>query len=277
MKVHHLNCATLCPRGGRLINGTRSLFSPARLVCHCLLIETQAGLILVDTGLGLQDLNDPAKRLGRQFTVLTRPRLDVSNTAIRQIERLGFTADDVRHIVLTHLDLDHAGGLPDFPKAKVHVFEPEHRAAMARATLTERNRYRTVHWAHDPKWARHTLAGERWFDFECVRQLEGIPPEVLLVPLLGHTRGHCAIAVQTDQAWLLHAGDAYFYAGEMDLVRPHCTMGLRLFQRIVHMDHKLTLQNLQRLRDLTRNHSNEVAVFCAHDPTEFDRLLRPEK
>ena len=33
----------------------------------------------------------------------------------------GFRREDVRHILVTHLDFDHAGGLPDFPDAVVHV------------------------------------------------------------------------------------------------------------------------------------------------------------
>ncbi len=37
------------------------------------------------------------------------------------MKRLGYSINDVRHIILTHLDLDHAGGLHDFPNAAVHV------------------------------------------------------------------------------------------------------------------------------------------------------------
>ena len=48
MRVHHLNCGTMCPMSARLINGTGSYFERGRLVCHCLLIETNDGLVLVD-------------------------------------------------------------------------------------------------------------------------------------------------------------------------------------------------------------------------------------
>lgn len=66
MRIHHLNCATMCPYGARLIQGQGGLFSRAYLVCRCLLVETDQGLTLVDTGLGLGDIAGP-KRLGSTF------------------------------------------------------------------------------------------------------------------------------------------------------------------------------------------------------------------
>ncbi|MGC2038290.1 MAG: MBL fold metallo-hydrolase, partial [Paraburkholderia caledonica] len=57
MIVHHLNCISTCPLGRRLMDGrTRSLAERGLLTCHCLLVETTAGLVLVDTGFGLRDV-----------------------------------------------------------------------------------------------------------------------------------------------------------------------------------------------------------------------------
>ncbi|HMJ38052.1 MAG TPA: MBL fold metallo-hydrolase, partial [Verrucomicrobiae bacterium] len=127
MRVHHLNCGSLCPHGRRLINGDGSLRDRGLIVCHCLAIEAGEELILVDTGFGIEDAQDP-RRLGVQRLVNARP--EVGTTALKQLEGLGFTASDVRHIVTTHLDPDHTGGLPDFPAAEVHVFAPELEAAL---------------------------------------------------------------------------------------------------------------------------------------------------
>jgi glyoxylase-like metal-dependent hydrolase (beta-lactamase superfamily II) len=176
---------------------------------------------------------------------------------------------------VTHLDLDHAGGLSDFPKAKVHVYEPEHAAATAPATWLEQMRYRAIQWAHGPDWALapepRAAAGEPWFGFECVRDLAGLPPEVLLVPLVGHTRGHCGVAVQGERGWLLHAGDAYFYRGEVDPMTRRCPVGLDLFQQLIQVDGDARMRNQARLQALAREHGGEVSVFCAHDPVEFEQ------
>lgn len=267
MRVHHILCGTLCPVGFGLL-GVQP--KPHGMVCHCLVIETNDGLVLVDTGFGTDDLRDPVERLGGPFTRLVRPTFDPKQTAVAQIERLGFKRSDVRHIIPTHLDLDHAGGLPDFPEATVHVFRKELDAALARATYPERQRYRPVHFAHQPKWDPCDVRGEAWFGFECVRQLEGLPPEILLVPTIGHSRGHCAIAVETNGTTLLHAGDAYFHRDEMDPEQPKCPLPLKLFQSAVAIDDLTRIRNRERLRMLAREQEH-VRVFCAHDPIEAER------
>jgi glyoxylase-like metal-dependent hydrolase (beta-lactamase superfamily II) len=267
MRVHHIDCATMCPVSARLVNGRGGWLAPARMVCHCLLIEGRDGLVLVDTGLGTADIDDPRGRLGGAFVTVARPGLAREQTALAQIERLGFQRADVRHIVPTHLDLDHVGGLSDFPEAQVHVFEPELRAAMQRTTVGERGRYRVAQLAHGPRWVSHALAGDRWLGFDRVSVLG---EDVALVPLVGHTRGHCAVAVRDDRGWLLHAGDAYFFRGEVDPVKPRCTPGLALFQRLAAVDDVARRANQVRLRTLVHDHGRQVRVFSAHDPVEFD-------
>ncbi|PTL79574.1 MBL fold metallo-hydrolase [Vitiosangium sp. GDMCC 1.1324] len=269
MRIHHLNGTTFCPPASRLLLGHED----AHLVCHCLLIETHAGLVLVDTAMGLEDMQAESHRAVRRQLGALRPRLDPEQTMARQVEKLGYRRGDVRHIVLTHLDSDHAGGLPDFPRARVHVYAREHAAALAKRSLIERMRYVDIQWAHGPDWKLYESArGEPWFGFECVRQLEGLPPELLLVPLVGHTRGHCAVAVNRGDSWLLHAGDAYFHRGEVNAEPPHCPAGLRFFQSVLSVLGPEQRHNQERLRELARTQAGKVRVFCAHDEEEWRSL-----
>jgi glyoxylase-like metal-dependent hydrolase (beta-lactamase superfamily II) len=270
MRVHHLNCGSLCPHGARLINGSGGLLERASVVCHCLAIETGDGLVLVDTGFGIDDARSP-RQLGAAFRLLMAPRPRIETTAIRQLEALGFAASDVRHIVATHLDLDHAGGLPDFPEAEVHVFATELEAAL-RPSLRERTRYiGGAHWKHAPRWVEHRSdGGEEWFGFESVRILPGIDAELLLVPLAGHSRGHTAVAIRCGDGWLLHCGDAYFNHGEL-ATPPSCPPVLRFFQNLTASDNRARRSNQERLRELAGAHGDDVTLFCAHDPHELER------
>ena len=260
--IHHLNCATMRPHGGL---GGR--LAPPSLVSHCLLVERADGLLLVDTGFGTADLADP-RRLGRPFVTAMRPALDRAETALARVEALGFSAGDVTDIAVTHLDLDHAGGLADFPAARVHVFADELAAARA-PRLRERARYVAAQWAHGPLWVEHRVAGEVWEGFASVQVLGD---DVLLVPLRGHTRGHCGVAVRRPGGgWLLHAGDSYFYAGEV-ATPPSYLPGLVLFQKAMATDESARRHNQQRLRDLRAARGAEVTVFSAHDPEELAAL-----
>ena len=242
MRIHHLNCGSLCPRGGRLLGGAGGPLSPAPMCCHCLLIEGDDRLILVDTGLGVEDVNEP-RRLGLLFNAMMRPRLEVAETALRQVVDLGYRPSDVRHIVPTHLDLDHAGGISDFPGAAVHVFVAELRAASNPSSLSERSRYRAVQIAAVKKWAVVKEEGESWFGFSAVRAIPGTRDEVLLIPLPGHTRGHCGVAVRRSEDWLLHCGDAYFHHAEVEPVGGAPPKGLRLFEAMVSVDNAARLAN----------------------------------
>jgi len=262
MRIHHLNCGTMCPHGARLINGEGGLLEAGRIVCHCLLIEAGDGLVLVDTGFGTGDVRKP-RQLGPLFSLMGA-KVELGETALKQVEALGFAAGDVRHIVTTHLDPDHSGGLPDFPEAEVHVFAPELDAALDPG-LRDRQRYLEPHFEHGPRWVSHDVEGDEWLGFESVRILPGIDAEVLLVPLVGHSRGHTGIAVNAPDGWFLHCGDAYFHHGEV-ASPPHCPPGLRIFQRLMAADNSSRVANRERLRELAARHGEEARLLCSHDP-----------
>lgn len=272
MRVQHINGGSMRFPGGRYYDGQPGYLRRTETVCHCLVIETEVGLVLVDSGLGTNVVANAGRWLGPGARLMFDPPRDFEKTAVGELERLGYTPSDVTHVVLTHLDADHSGGLADFPDALVHVYAIEHAAAMSRHTLRERLRYRPVQFAHGPRWSTYAEFGERWFGFDAVRQLEGLPPEILLVPLIGHTAGHAGVAVDTGSGWLLHAGDAYFFAGEMDPAGVRCTRGLEKHQSMWNADKGARLHNRSRLRQLVRDHADEVRVFSAHNPTELDEL-----
>lgn len=274
MRIHHLNCGTLRPAGGRM-------------VCHCLLVETADRLVLVDSGFGTEDLarmwlhaalGSPAQLVRRAYaTLITRAALEAEETAARQIARFGHTPADVTDVVLTHLDSDHAGGLPDFPGACVHVDRAERDFALSSRRLVptsvHRLRYWPYQWAHGPRWEAYgEEGGEPWFGLDGGRSLEGLP-DFVLVPLGGHSPGQCGVAIRRGSSWLLHAADAYFDHREIDPVRPRSPRGVEPFQRIFEYDGAARRETQRRLRKLVSAHGEHVEIFCSHDAAEFDRQL----
>jgi glyoxylase-like metal-dependent hydrolase (beta-lactamase superfamily II) len=247
------------------------LLETTKIVAHCLLIEAGSKLVLVDTGFGLGDCADP-KRLGQPFRALVSPQCEEGESAIRQIEALGHDPADVRHIITTHLDPDHGGGIADFAEAQIHVFAAELAAARS-PSLTERTRYIAEQWGERPIWVEHGAGGDTWFGFESIRVIPSLDAEIAMIPLPGHTAGHCGVALNTSDGWLLHCGDAFFFCGEIETPR-RCPSGLRFFQTLNQHDGKARHRNQERLRELQRDHGNEVTLFCSHDPQMLEAAQR---
>ncbi|MEO5970109.1 MAG: MBL fold metallo-hydrolase [Bdellovibrionia bacterium] len=253
MRIHHLNCISTCPLGGKLMDErTESLVRRGHLTCHCLLVETDSTLILIDTGFGLFDVKNPTSRLSKFFLSLVSPEFREEMTAIRQIERLG---------------------LDDFPDAMVHLLQAERDLALAQKTWLDRQRFRPQQWTNRGNWVTYQPdQGESWFGFSRVKLIKNVPPEIVMIPLVGHTFGHSGVAVREKGAWKLLAGDAYFFYREMNVEHPWCTPGLRLYQFMLQKDGKSRINNQRRLRTLIQQHHREVTVFCSHDVTEFEQL-----
>ncbi|MGV9710059.1 MBL fold metallo-hydrolase [Gordonia sp. NPDC003424] len=254
--IHHVNAAVI----------RRLRMRGRHLVCHIAVLETDRdGLILVDTGLGTADYADIGSRLGAGFARgYAHPLVNPELAVVNQLRASGFDADDVRHIVMTHLDLDHVGGLSDFPHATVHVSAAELRNATIRHSFRDKQRYRPPMWAHGPHWQTYTASGEQWLGFEAVRELTSVHEPIALIPLAGHTLGHCGVAVETSAGWTLAAGDAIFDARQLD-PQPTCAPMVRAFQAMVTTDRRLRDHNQGRLRELLVTHP-DVDIYAAHDP-----------
>ncbi|MGL4552852.1 MAG: MBL fold metallo-hydrolase [Gemmataceae bacterium] len=248
MIVHHLNCGLLHAPPG------------PRAACHCVLLELGGRLVLIDAGIGLEDIARPLERVGQPAIDAAGFQFHEPLTAVRQIERLGFRAADVTDIVLTHGDPDHAGGLADFPAAAVHVSAEE----LARLDGGH-PRYSAAQFAHGPRWAAHGASAGRWFGLES-RPLP-LPggADVRLIPLPGHTLGHCGVAVRLPGRWLLHVGDAYYLRAELS-TDDHPVSVLAALRAD---DDALRRASLAELRRLAREHGAEVELFGYHDFGEF--------
>ena len=236
-----------------------------KICCHCLMLEDAAGLALVDTGIGLLDVARPLERIGQPLIDLAGFKFNESDTAVRQLRRRGLRPEDVRHVLLTHCDPDHAGGVADFPGAQVHVSAEEHAALAA-----GNPRYLPVQFEHGPRWAVHAAspADRDWFGFRARPVELGFAAEVLLVPLFGHTLGHCGVAVRADRRgarWALHAGDAYYLRPELT-TEDHPVSAVSARQAV---DNRQRVATLARLRRLFQEHAREVDLFGYHDVAEL--------
>ncbi|MAY74250.1 MAG: MBL fold hydrolase [Phycisphaerae bacterium] len=248
--IRHINCGTL------LVPGYPTV------VCHCLALIDTDEVVLVDTGIGLLDVRDPDARLGRELIDAAGFQFNTWDTAVSRLESMGVDRSRVGHIVLTHADPDHAGGLADFAGAQVHVSDEERGHVES-----GHPRYVQRHFEHGPRWRTYAADDNAtsWFGLPARRIDLPVDAEVLIVPLPGHTLGHCGVAIAQDDGWFLHAGDAYYLRAE--LTDSHHPAGQLAAARAD--DDAKRLESLATLRRIVNDHSDEVEVCGYHDLNEL--------
>ncbi|WP_442484207.1 MBL fold metallo-hydrolase [Aeoliella sp. SH292] len=228
--------------------------------CHGLVVRSAGGVVLVDPGIGMQDVFRPVERVGLEAIESAGFQFLPQVTAVRQLEALGITAADVTDIVLTHADPDHAGGLADFPHARIHLSIEE------RENLESGNpRYREAQFAHGPQWVTYAENDCETLGMQSRRVATAGEADIRLVPLFGHTLGHCGVAVQDGDAWVLHVGDAYYLRGE--LANEAHPIGALATMRADDNDQRLA--SLALLRRVTKEQENALTYFGYHDVSEL--------
>ncbi|GAB16480.1 hypothetical protein GOEFS_003_00030 [Gordonia effusa NBRC 100432] len=249
-KIHVVDAGTLRPPGG------------GEIPTQCLLVERPNGILAVDAGFSLSFLMD-SKAIGFERFFIRPPQYPHLALA-NQVRALGFSPADVTDIALTHLHSEHCAGIMDFPDARIHVSQREFDVAN-NGSLRSKVSYRQHIWAHGPNWQFHTGTAT----WQGIHNAAYIDADTVLVPLPGHTIGHCGVAVRTGDRWLLHAGDSSY--SDLTLpTSPKPIFPLRQYQWISAADRAAARRTLGVLKKLSRD--PDIDVINSH--SGIDHLAR---
>jgi glyoxylase-like metal-dependent hydrolase (beta-lactamase superfamily II) len=147
---------------------------------NCLLVETPAGRVLVETGIG-ERVSDKIREMRAYEGMPVAPAL----------ERAGFEPGSVDLVAMSHLHFDHAGGLlradgsRAFPRARIVAQRSEWEIA-----LDDNSRIVASYDQPEIRLVRDWGAAG-WADGEVE-----ILPGVSVVPTGGHSAGHQAVIVR---------------------------------------------------------------------------------
>lgn len=209
-------------------------------------IDTDDGWVLFDTGCNPDVATDPEAawgRLAKAFRVDIRPE----DLLVARLAENGIAVEDVAHVVLSHLHMDHAGGVRLFASATIHVQRAELR------------------WALQPDriGAAGYLPAELDLENLSYALHEGdvqIVPGVHTLLTDGHTPGHQSLVVDLPSGRYVITGDAAYRRDQIDRGVPPPTT----------TDAFAAVRSLARIRAFEAR--DGATILINHDAEQWDRL-----
>lgn len=226
------------------------------LPTYAWIIDHREGVIVVDTGQGAH-LLESRKSLHPYVRWEVAFRIDHDEEIGPQLRALGIEPRDVKRVVLTHMHMDHDGGLAHFPRSEILVAPGELRTASGWAGRLRG--YLPNRW---PSWFDPTplnLAPEAFGPFAASKRLTEAG-DVVVVSTPGHTADHLSIIVEQD-------GTTFFLAGDTSYDER-----LMLAGRVdgVSADDKVASATLDAIKRLAR--TRRTVYLPTHDPQSAIRL-----
>lgn len=218
-------------------------------------VEHPQGVIVVDTGSAAHLTSLP--RWHPYFRYAVHFDIEPEQEVGPQLRSLGIGARDVKTVVLTHLHIDHDGGLGHFPNSRIFVDSGEiARAAGIAGAIRGYLPGRWPAW-FDPQPLRWQPSRRGPFAQTARITQAG---EVMAVPSPGHTPDHVCVLIDDGDRQILLAGDASYLeetmlSGTIDGVSP---------------DESAAKATLADIRALCA--ARPTIYLPAHDPRAAERL-----
>ena len=158
---------------------------------NCLLVETPAGRVLIETGIG--------ERVGDKVREMRRYE---GRPIVAAMETAGFDPATVDLVVMSHLHFDHAGGLmrsdgkKAFPRARIVAQQAEWEIALSSNSRIVAS-YDQLELRLVQRWGKRGMVDG---DMELL-------PGVSVIRTGGHSKGHQAILVRGTRQSLAFFGD----------------------------------------------------------------------
>jgi N-acyl homoserine lactone hydrolase len=273
VRVHPLTTGTVMypvdaffARGGRLAGLHAIGFRSERVeipIPVFILEHPGAGVVLVDTGFHASVAVDPKKNMGPVLGRIFKSRMRPDEAVPDQLRERGIDPKDVKTVVMTHLHVDHASGVAQFPDATFIVTEREWESATGGPQL--RRGYVPRQFDHAFDWRTIDFDGPGVSSFASFGRSLDLYGDgsVRLVYTPGHTLGHMSVVVRLSDGEMLIAADSIYTMRTLrDSVMPYGAHDEHEFRR--------SLREVQMYAKQTPG----AVIVPGHDLDAF-RALRP--
>jgi N-acyl homoserine lactone hydrolase len=219
-------------------------------------IEHLEGVIVVDTGAATHLKSLP--RWHPYFRLSVRFEIEPEQEIGPQLKQRGIGPRDVKTVVLTHLHIDHDGGLAHFPHSRIVADADE--LARAAGVLGAIRGYLPDRW---PSWFDPQSIAWRPSPYGPFARSAPVTSagDVIVVPTPGHTPGHVSVIVREGSQQIMLAGDTSYLEAAM----------LRGTVDGVSPDEAAVRATLGAIRALCAE--RPTIYLPAHDPQSIERLV----
>lgn len=192
----------------------------------------EVGLVLIDTGLHSSVAVKPRESFGRVTILAFRDlQMEASQALPAQLRERGLEPSAVKAVVMTHLHVDHASGISEFPDATFVVSKAEWEAATSQG---QTHGYVTRQFDHAFDYRLLDFEGRDTSSFAGFARSFDLfgDGSVRAVYTPGHTLGHMSVVLRTARGEVLVAGDAMYLRRTLDDTHlPYRTEDEHLFRR----------------------------------------------
>jgi glyoxylase-like metal-dependent hydrolase (beta-lactamase superfamily II) len=220
------------------------------------LLQTDGGWLLLDTGFNTALIRDPALYKRYYPNVEYVPVLPGPGEPVAEaLDEVGIDIDDIHAVAMSHLHHDHAGGLKLFAgRVPVHAQRRELTYGLANHPEPEKHAMARVDY-DDPRIDWRLADGET-----------EIASGVTVVPTYGHTPGHQSFVVELDES--VGGGGFVFAFDAADLtenIEHEMPIG-----GFVDVDPAETVEPIRRLKRIARE--RDFTLVPGHDPVVWPKL-----
>lgn len=248
MKLYFFECGVLKSQKQYFTAG-RGLLEPFDVPVPFFLIEHPNGFVLYDTGNALEVAIDKNKHWG-DIVAAYDPVMSEDQWVVNQIKKVGVEPEDIKYVILSHLHLDHAGGVGQFPNAKYIVQREELYYAYV-PDYFMKGAYIRADFDKDVDW----FILEGWRDNKFDLFGDG---KIVIYFTPGHTPGHQSVLVNLEKEGpMLLTGDACYTTENID---ENVLPGLG-------WSPSLCIQSIQTMRFLRAEQG--VKIVTGHDPVAW--------
>ena len=197
----------LFSKGGRV-----SVPCPAFLIHH-----PSVGPVLVDTGLHPSIASDPAQNFGRTALRVATPEQEPGEDVPSQLRKRGIEPHGVGVVVMTHLHVDHASAISEFPDSTFVLSEAEWEDATSGSRPAMRG-YRPAHYdfVFDYRmidFGRGNVSS--YASFARTFDLFG-DGSMRLAYTPGHSAGHLSVIARLAERDFVIGGDAVYTLRQLE-------------------------------------------------------------